>query len=597
MTVDSSAVASVLGISTSSQDLRAGGVLFLPQRVMVVGQGKTGTSYPTEKWQATSAGAAGARYGFGSPIHLAVQQLLPANSDGVGTIPVDVYPLNDHASGVAAAGTITPSGTPTKAGSYRVKIAGMLSDVFVIAAGALTGPALHNALRAMGAAINAKIDMPMSYGYTYSTVTAGALVGTGNGTLTALSVSSGAKPKPGAYTLECVTAVANGGVWKLTDPDGVVIDSALTMTPGVGVATVFTNKAGLDFTLTDGTTDFGAGAKFTITVPASALTLTSNWKGASANDLVVEVVGDSVGAVFTIAQPSGGLANPDPTPALNAVGNVWETLCLNCLNIEDTTALDTYQTWGEGRWGELVHKPLVVFTGNTEADVTTAKAIASARPSDRVNAQLVAPGSPNLPFVVAARQLARIAKVANNNPPTGYQAQKATGLVPGADGVQWDYLQRDQAVKAGSSTVEVVDTVINIGDVVTFWRPTGEEPPAYRYVNDIVKLQNIIFNLALIFAAPEWAAAPLIPDDQPTVNPNARKPRSAKAAVNVLLDQLGLQAIISDPKTAKKATTSVINAQNPKRLDVGVKVALSGNTNIKDVDLRFGFFFPVVAAA
>lgn len=594
MSVDASAVASVLGITTSYEDMRAGGVLFLPQRVMVVAQGKTGASYPLTKWQATSAGAAGVRYGFGSPIHLALRELLPANSDGVGTIPVTVYPLNDHASGVAASGTFTPSGTASKSSAYRFRIAGYLSDQFVIAKGAI---ALNDVLRAAGNAIAAVPYMPVTPTYTYGVVTASALSGTGNGTLTGLSVHSGSRPKPGAYSLECVTAVANGGVWKLTDPDGVVVESALTQTTGVGAATAFSDKGGLDFTITDGTTDFGVGAKFTITVPATNMLLPVNWKGSSGNDVFVEVLGESVGVTFTIVQPNGGLVNPDVTPAMNAVGNVWETMGLNCLNIEDATALDVIKNFGEGRWGELVHKPLVFFTGNTKAAVGDATAVSSQRRDDRVNAQLVAPGSVNLPFVVAARQLARIVKIANNNPPTGYQSQKATGIVPGDDGVQWDYLSRDIAVKAGSSTIEVVDSVVNIGDVVTFWRPTGEEPPAYRYVNDIVKLQNIIFNLSLIFAAPEWAAAPLVPDDQPVANGNARKPRSAKAAVNVLLGNLGLQAIISDPPTAKKATYAGIDSQNPKRLNVRVKVALSGNTNIKDVDLRFGFYFPALVAA
>jgi phage tail sheath gpL-like len=365
----------------------------------------------------------------------------------------------------------------------------------------------------------------------------------------------------------------------------------------VGSVTAFSNKGGLDFTLTDGTTDFGLGATYTITVPATAMSLTSNWKGASANDLYIEVLGDSVGVTFAVTQPSGGLVNPDVTPATALVGSVWETMGLNCLNIEDTTNLDVYKTWGEGRWGELVHKPLMIFTGSNKPDVTSATAVTSLRPDDRVNVQLIAPGSVNLPFVIAARQLARIAKVANNNPPVGYQGQKATGLIPGIDGVQWDYLSRDIAAKAGSSWTAVVDGVVTIGDVVTMWRPTGEDPPAYRYVNDVVKLQNIIFNLALIFASPEWAAAPLIPDDQPTVNPAARKPKSAKAAVNVLLGNLGAQAIISDPATAKKATTAAIDSQNPKRLNVGVKLALSGNTNIKDVNLKFGFFFPTAVAA
>lgn len=598
--VDVSAVASVLGISTTFEDMRGGAVLNLPQRIALVGQGKSGTSYSTEKWAATSAGAAAARYGFGSPIHLALRELLPANGDGVGTIPITVYPLEDAGgSDAPAVGSVVPSGTATAAASRRLRIAGYLSDEFVIDAVALaTAANLHTALRRMGAAVSANPNMPVTVGYTYDTVTASALVGTGNGTLTALSVNVGSTPKPGAWTLTLNTVVANGGVWTLTDPDGVVISNTITQTPGAATATPFDNVGGLDFTITDGSTDFGLGATFTITVPATALTLTANWTGTSGNDLVVEVIQEAaLGLTFTITQPTGGLVNPSVQTALDAVGNVWETMVLNCLNIDDTTNLDRYQDWGDGRWGELVHKPCVVFTGNTYADFDDATEVCEDRQDDKVNVQLVAPGSPNLPFVVAARQLARIAKVANNNPATGYNAQKATGLIPGDDGDQWDYTVKDLAVKAGSSTVDVVDGVVNIGDVVTFWRPTGEEPPAYRYVCDIVKLQNIIFNLNLIFAAAEWAAAPLIPDTQVTTNPNARKPKSAKAAVNVLLENLGLAAIISDPKTAKKQTTAVIDSSNPKRLNIGVRVQLSGNTYIKDVDLRFGFYFGVAAAA
>lgn len=596
--VDASAVASVLGITTEFEDMRGGAVLNLPQRIMLVGQGKSGTSYSTAKWQATSAGAAGSKYGFGSPIHLALRELLPANGDGVGTIPVDVYPLEDAGgSDAPAVGTITPSGTGTAAVSHKIRVSGYESDEFVADAVALgTAANLHTLLRRMGAAVSAQLNMPVTVGYTYGSVTASALVGTGDGTLTSLSVHTGETPKPGAWTLTVNATATHGGIWTLTDPDGVVISTTLTMTGGTGAATAFTNQGGLDFTLTDGSTDFGLGATFTITVPATNLTLTSNWTGTSANDLYVEVISeDLAGLTFTVVQPTGGLVNPSVAPALAAVGNVWETMVLNCLNIEDETNLDRYQVFGEGRWGELVHKPLVVFTGCTEADVEDATEVCSDREDDKVNAQLVAPGSVNLPFVVAARQLARIAKIANNNPPTSYQSQKATGLIAGDDGDQWDYLTKDIAVKAGSSTVDVVDSVVTIGDVVTFWRPEGEEPPAYRYVCDIVKLQNIIFNLNLIFAASEWAGAPLIPDAQVTTNPNARKPRSAKAAVNVLLDNLGLAAIISDPKTSKTLTTAVIDSQNPKRLNVGVKVALSGNTNIKDLSLKFGFFFGVAA--
>ncbi len=73
--VDSSAVARVLGIKTAFKDLRGGGILFLPQRVAVVGQGSTASTYSTDKKQVTSALEVAQTYGFGSPLHLAVLQL------------------------------------------------------------------------------------------------------------------------------------------------------------------------------------------------------------------------------------------------------------------------------------------------------------------------------------------------------------------------------------------------------------------------------------------------------------------------------------------------------------------------------------------
>jgi phage tail sheath gpL-like len=484
--VDASAVARVLGIQTVFKDLRGGQVINLPQSIGVVGQGATASTYTTTKAQYTSAFDVGTAYGFGSPIHLAAMQLFPSNGDGVGTIPVWFYPLEDDGSGVAAAGDITPGAPATADASYIFRINNIDSTAVTITA----SDSVATMCTAITAAINAVVEMPV-----------------------------------------------------------VAVDSTTTV----------------DFT--------------------------SKWKGASANDIYVEVVGTSTSVTFAITQATGGLVNPDVDTALDQVGDVWQTMFLNCMEIADTTSLGKYSTFGEGRWGALVRKPCVVFTGNTEAVVATAITVSDARKTDRTNSQLVAPGSNDLPFVVAARQLARIAVVANNNPPVDYGSRAATGLTPGTDAQQWTYAQQDQAVKGGSSTVIVKDSVINIGDVVTFYHPSGDPTPAYRYVVDIVKLQNIIFNLDLIFNTAEWDGAPLIPDDQPTSNRSAKKPKTAVAAVAALVDNLGLAAIISDPATAKASIQAEIDSTNPKRLNLVVTVQLSGNTNIKSIDLEFGFYF------
>lgn len=493
--VDPSAVARVVGIKTSFKDLRGGSITFLPQRVALVGQGSSASVYSTDKAQHTSALSVAQTYGFGSPLHLAALQLMPVNGDGVGTIPVTVYPLDDDGSGVVSDGDITPTVAPTEAASYIVRVNNIDSEAFVIPE---TGATVASVVTQMTNAINANLNMPII--------------------------------------------------------------------------------------ATDGTT---------------LVTTASKWKGVSANDVTIEVIGSTTsGNSFVITQHTGGLVNPDVSAALAQVGNVWETMFLNCLDIADTTTLDLYQTFGDGRWGALVRKPCVVFTGNTATTVSAAIAVPDARKTDKVNAQLVAPGSNDLPFTVAARQLARIVKLANNNPAHDYGSQDATGVTPGTDGEQWDYPSRDQAVKGGSSTIEVKDGVVNVSDTVTFYHPTGDPTPAYRYVVDIVKLQNIIFNLDLEFATKKWDGAPLIPDDQPTVNADAKKPKTAVAAVSAILDSLGLNAFISDPETAKANTFAEIDSQNPKRLNVVTTVQLAGNSNIISVDLDFGFYFgtPTVVA-
>ena len=92
---------------------------------------------------------------------------------------------------------------------------------------------------------------------------------TGDGTVTLATVSAGdIIPLVGAYNLECIEAVTNGGVFKLEDPNGALVATELVMTAGAGAATEF-NVAGLTFTITDATTDFIVGDKFSLTVAAN----------------------------------------------------------------------------------------------------------------------------------------------------------------------------------------------------------------------------------------------------------------------------------------------------------------------------------------
>ena len=489
--ISPAAVARVVGIETEFVNLR-GGIAFLPQQIAVVGQGSTASTYPLEKTRVFSEAEAGRIYGYGSPIHLAVRELLPPIGEGVGVVPVHVLPLEDDGSGVAASGVIEADADSLPASetqAYRVVVAGIESERFVIEEGDEVGDVNTK----LAEAVNAVLEMPV-------------------------------------------------------------------------IASVDTEN--------------------------DVVELDAKWAGESGNAITLSVTGgDDV--EFTITDMADGVANPSVQPALDMIGeSTWITWIVNCLNYDDTDALDALDEFGESRWDPLVKKPLAAAVrGSSETSVAAAISVSETRTTDRTNAQVNVEGSPMYPAAIAAAAVARAAVLANNNPPHDYGSQPMRRIKRGAESEEWSYTERDAAVKGGVSTTEIKDGTVNLSDLVTHYAPEGEVPPAYRYVVDTVKNQQVIFNYDLEFNTPKWDGAPLVPDGQATTNPDAKKPSTAKAAIAKILDSLGSNAIISDPDTAKENTQAQIDSQNPKRLNVKSTIQLAGNSNIRSITNEFGFFF------
>jgi phage tail sheath gpL-like len=483
--VDPNAVARVVGVETNFENL-VGGARFLPMRVALIGQGSTSVTYSLTKRIVLSAVEVGQTYGFGCPLHLSALELLPENGDGLGRIPLTIYPLDDNVAGVAAAGDLTPLGVQTKSASYRIVINEIKGAFFVISKDEIVDSALFDKI---ADSVNANVAMPM--------------------------------------------IASNGG----TEVDFV-----------------------------------------------------AKWEGVSGNDLEVSIEGEVAGITFAFTQPSGGLVNPSIQPALDQFSTVWESLVLNCLNISDSDALDALESFGEGRWGPLVKTPFMSFTGTSEPDVTTAIVIPEGRKqTDRINGQLVAPGSTNLPFVIAARQLARMAVQANINPPVDYAGKKLTGIIPGPDAEQWKTTERDVAVKGGSSTIEIVGNVGEMSDTVIFYHPEGVANPAYRYVVNNIKVMNLIFRIRGIFEADDWKGKVLINDGDPTDNADARSPSMAKAEMAVMYEDLLKAAIIVDLPYALANLQAAIDGSNPNRMNISSTVKISGIGIIYSITNNFGF--------
>lgn len=76
-----------------------------------------------------------------------------------------------------------------------------------------------------------------------------------------------AKAKVGTYTLRCTAAAANGGTFRLEDPDGLVLGDVVLPGNAGGSVVVAEQIKG---TITDGAADFVVGDGFDVTVSAAA---------------------------------------------------------------------------------------------------------------------------------------------------------------------------------------------------------------------------------------------------------------------------------------------------------------------------------------
>jgi phage tail sheath gpL-like len=324
------------------------------------------------------------------------------------------------------------------------------------------------------------------------------------------------------------------------------------------------------------------------TIADDELPITAKWSGASGNEIGISITTDVPGITFDITGMSGGAVDPDVSPALTAIGQIWETVILNTFGYGNASRLDSYQSFGDGRWSEFEKKPLLVAHGCVD-DFETRTAVTNLRKTDRINFLIVSVASPELPCVVAARGLVNIMNTANSNPPHNNYGTLG-GIKAGPDEAQENWTTRNNAVAKGSSTNIKNGSVAELNDTITFWHPDNEINPAYRYVVDIFKLQNVVFNVRMILESDEVKGAPLVPDTAATRNPKAIQPKTIKTALMNLANSLEDFAILADAVFTKERLVVKISNMNPKRLDLQFPCKLSGNVEVASADIYFGFY-------
>jgi phage tail sheath gpL-like len=281
---------------------------------------------------------------------------------------------------------------------------------------------------------------------------------------------------------------------------------------------------------------------------------------------------------------------------LALIVNTWYTIILNGVApYTDTATLVKIAAFGEGRWGELVKAPCFCLNGSV-ANYATRTVVTDAYKLDRTNVLIPVVGSNNIPFVIAARAAERIAVTANETPATGYKGL-LDGINPGADSEQETNAVLDAGMKKGSSNTVLYNGVVQLNDIVTFYHPTGQTDPAYRYVVTIVKLQNILNGLRTVLENPDITALPLLPDSAEVVSQqDFMRPRDFVTMLsNLADDQFTSKLLLAEAAYTQNAlkTNVTINSTNPNRVDIKYPVKISGNVEIISADLNFSFYYGV----
>lgn len=471
----------------------------LPQSVAVLCEANTANqaTLDTTPWQATTAQAVGARFGYGSPAHIIARILLPSTGGGIGGIPVWFYPQAVAAGAAAKIYNIQPLGIATGNATHTVKIGGRTN-----------------------------VD---SQFYDINIVTGDTI-----GTISA----------------------------KITD----VVNKVL-------------------------------GAPMIASDNGYTSTLTSKWKGLTANDLVVSVDtnNNAVGLEYWVYSTSNGSGTPSIASALTAFGNKWHTIVVNSYGtvssimaaLEATNGIPS-NTSPTGRFVGTLMKPFIALTGSVADDPSS---ITDARKAEVTISISPAPLSTGLPMEAAANDALNFALCAQNTPEidvlNAYYADMPT---PTSIGSMADYNNRDAFVKKGCSTVDLVNSKYQMKDPVTTYHPDGEIPPQFRYRRDMMIDWNVRYGYLLLEQL--YVVGKVIANDADTVSSqNVIKPKQWKQILNQYFEDLVSRGLAVDAAFSTSSLSVGISTTNPNRFETSFKVKRSGVARISDTEAIMGFNF------
>lgn len=328
-------------------------------------------------------------------------------------------------------------------------------------------------------------------------------------------------------------------------------------------------------------------------------TLTTKWKGLTANDLTVTVDTNDIalGITYVVNATVAGSATPSVQAALDLFGSNWNTIVVNSYGAI-TSVMNTLEDFNgipdpnnpTGRYLGIIMKPFIALTGSVIADPSS---ITDARKTEVTIAICPAPLSPGFPFEAAANMTFLFAPQAQNTPHLDVAGQSYPDMpIPtdGVIGIQSVYNDRDAIVKKGSSTVDLIASKYQVQDFVTTYHPDGETPPQFRYSRNLMLDFNVRFGYFLLEQTHVVDHA--IADDDDTVTAsNVIKPKMWKQILDKYAIDLSTRALIVQPAFMQDSITVAISTTNPDRLETFFRYKRSGFARIASTTAEAGFNF------
>lgn len=351
-----------------------------------------------------------------------------------------------------------------------------------------------------------------------------------------------------------------------------------------------------------------AAADLPVTASGTAtVTMTARNAGAWGNGLTSRMdlspgeaaAEPTIAGGITLNVFSAGATDPDPTIALAALGDTWYTWIICPYdNIGSTTiAIAALEAAGVARIDPAVKRPFAGVLGNVEtAALLITRAGGRNSPwSAYVNAE----GSPNIPGEIAAAAVGKMAASAQAAPGRPYRFLALPGIMAGTP-ANWTYGTRDNVVAAGGSTSKWnTDGTVQLVDVATTYKlnSQGGADDSWRWIETIANMQVKIYSVENLFMGTPFSSAIVVDDAAVTSVQYAIRPKTVKAYLIQLIDQLWVPyALTKERDSVVAGIITEIDSGNAGRINALVPDVFAAGLRIMAGKIQWSFYAPSVAA-